>query len=258
MEQNDDHSADRKTPFWQGVLAVLPLSIAVIPWGILAGSYAIDAGLTGIEAQAMSAVLFAGSAQLVASGMFKAGVGIGTLLLTTFFITSRHFLYSVSMRDKISHLPFRWRLVLGFWLTDELFAVCGGQTSKEFNRWFALGAGGSFYLIWNLASFVGIVAGSQFPALNEVGLDFAVAATFIALVIPQIKSVPIVVSVIVSLMVSVVLTLVEVEGALMTASLCGMASGYLSELLLEKARSSQRATASTARGSTETEHSKGE
>ena len=74
---------DRRTQLWKGVLAGMPLSIAVIPWGILAGSYAIDAGLSQLQAQAMSAILFAGSAQLVAAGMFKAGIGLGTMLLTT-------------------------------------------------------------------------------------------------------------------------------------------------------------------------------
>ncbi|EDK27989.1 AzlC family protein [Vibrionales bacterium SWAT-3] len=127
----DNQKMDRRTQLWKGVLAGMPLSIAVIPWGILAGSYAIDAGLNQLQAQAMSAILFAGSAQLVAAGMYKAGIGLGTMLLTTLFITSRHFLYSVSMRDKISHLPARWRLLLGFWLTDELFAICSGSLSKS-------------------------------------------------------------------------------------------------------------------------------
>ena len=219
---------------WQGAIAILPLCIAVIPWGFLAGSYAIDAGLSMFEAQAMSAILFAGSAQLVAIGMFKEEVGLATLLLTTFFITSRHFLYSISMRQKISQLSGRWRLLLGFLLTDELFAVCCNQSDKTFNRWYALGAGGSFYLIWNLASFIGIIAGSQIPSLNEFGLDFAVAATFIALVIPQIISKPILVAVIIALISAVFLQVNQVEGGLMIASILGMISGYLCEVLLKK------------------------
>src|SRR5690554_1462055 len=120
--------------FWQGCLAMLPLSIAVLPWGLLAGSFAIDAGLTLLEGQALSAILFAGSAQLVAIGMMKTGAGLMTLLMTTFFITSRHFLYSVSMRKKMSPLPLRWRLTLGFLLTDELFAICGQQSDQQFHR----------------------------------------------------------------------------------------------------------------------------
>lgn len=215
--------------FLQGMVAMIPLSIAVLPWGLLAGSFAIDIGLHPLEGQALSAILFAGSAQLVAMGMIKAGAGLTTMLLTTFFITSRHFLYSVSMRSKISPLPLRWRLSLGFLLTDELFAVCGHQTDKQFNRWYALGAGLSFYLFWNLATFAGIVAGSYIPALNELGLEFAVAATFIAIVIPTIKNIPILVSVLGALVLSVGLTYWEIEGSLMFASVGGMLLGYLTE-----------------------------
>ena len=229
-----NHQTTKLKQCYQGAITILPLSIAVIPWGFLAGSYAIEAGLSGLEAQAMSAVLFAGAAQLVAIGMFKEEVGMATLLLTIFFITSRHFLYSISMRSKISSLSGRWRLLLGFLLTDELFAICSGQSEKTFNRWYALGAGGSFYLIWNFASFIGIVAGSQIPSLSEFGLDFAVAATFIAIVIPQIKSLPVLISVIVSLISAVFFQLNQIEGGLMLASIFGIVSGYLSEILQKR------------------------
>ena len=229
------HTVDSKPRlFWQGTVAMLPLSVAVLPWGLLAGSFAIEAGLNPFESQALSAILFAGSAQLVATGMIKAGAGLMTMLITTFFITSRHFLYSVSMRGKISPLPTRWRVILGFLLTDELFALCGQQSEKQFNRWYALGAGFSFYLIWNLATLVGIVAGSYIPSLNSIGLEFAVAATFIAIVIPNVKSIPILISVITALILSVTLTIFNVNGSLMYASVGAMLAGYFSELALTK------------------------
>ncbi|NAW70077.1 branched-chain amino acid ABC transporter permease [Vibrio sp. V27_P1S3P104] len=208
---------------------MLPLSIAVLPWGLLAGSFAIDAGLTLLEGQALSAILFAGSAQLVAIGMMKTGAGLMTLLMTTFFITSRHFLYSVSMRKKISPLPLRWRLTLGFLLTDELFAICGQQSDQQFQRWYALGAGLSFYLCWNLATLVGIIAGQYLPALNELGLDFAVAATFIAIVIPTVKNRAVLVSILVALILSVGLTVFHVQGSLMIASIGAMLAGFFTE-----------------------------
>ncbi|MGX9417514.1 AzlC family ABC transporter permease [Vibrio sp. WJH972] len=234
MQPSKTQLTSRRTHAWQGVLAMFPLSVAVVPWGFLAGSYAIEAGLSGLEAQAMSAVLFAGAAQLVAAGMFKEEVGLATMLLTTFFITSRHFLYSVSMRRKISGLSGRWRALLGFLLTDELFAVCSGQTESEFNRWYALGAGGSFYIVWNIASFIGIVAGSHIPSLGEYGLDFAVAATFIAIIIPQIKSLPIVFSVLVTMVAASYSSYYHLEGGLMIASLMGIGSGYICELMMKQ------------------------
>lgn len=223
------HQTSKREQFLKGSLAMVPLSIAVIPWGLLAGSFAIDAGLTSIESQALSAILFAGSAQLVATGMFKAGAGLATMLLTTFFITSRHLLYSVSMRNRISPLPLKWRLTLGFLLTDELFAICGQQSEQQFDRWYALGAGLSFYLCWNLATLAGIVLGNQIPMMNELGLEFAVAATFIAIVVPNIQSSPVIVAVLTSLIVAVTCHYLSLDGGLMLASISGMLAGYVTE-----------------------------
>lgn len=79
-----DTQISRSQLFWQGTLAMVPLSIAVIPWGVLAGSFALESGLTVVESQALSAILFAGSAQLVATGMFKAGATLTTMLLAIF------------------------------------------------------------------------------------------------------------------------------------------------------------------------------
>lgn len=214
----------------KGSIAMAPLSIAVIPWGLLAGSYAVQSGLDVIQSQALSAILFAGAAQLVATGMIKAGAGLATMLLTTLFITSRHLLYSVSMREKIRHLPKRWRFVLGFLLTDELFALCGKQSDQAFNRWYALGAGLSFYLVWNIASLIGILASNQIPELNELGLEFAVAATFIAIVTPTIQNRPIALSVLVALTLSVLFTTLHIPGALILSSLGGMLAGYFAEI----------------------------
>lgn len=210
----------------KGAIIILPLSIAVIPWGILAGSLAVEAGLVDIQAQSVSLLVFAGSVQLVGMGLIKAGASITTLLLTTLFLTSRHLLYSATLRTRISHYPVHKRLILGFLLTDELFAVCSHQTRKEFSFWYAFGAGFSFYLIWQLASLTGIVIGKSIPHLDQYGLDFAVAATFIAIVIPTIKKLSVLVTVIISLVLSVVFSLYNLEGGIIYASLIAMSFGY--------------------------------
>ena len=210
----------------------MPLSIAVIPWGILSGSLALEAGLSMLESQAMSAIVFAGAAQLVAVGMIKTGVSISSILITTLLITSRHFLYSMAMRNQISSLPLKWRLSLGFLLTDELFAIIAKSKGPhiqdgQLNRWYALGGGLSFYLTWNIASAVGIFVGNSIPDLDRWGLDFAIAATFIAIVIPAIKSPSIVICVLVSLVLSIICELLEIPSGLLIASLIGMTVGTL-------------------------------
>ena len=228
-----DNGADEVTSYTNDqMLAVVPSKLTDEngdPWGLLAGSYAVESGLTIIESQALSAILFAGSAQLVATGMIKAGASLTTMLLATFFITSRHFLYSVSMRSKVSPLPLRWRLALGYLLTDELFALCGQQSDKQFDRWYALGAGLSFYLFWNIVTFIGILAGNYIPSMNDLGLEFAVAATFIAIVIPNVKTSPVLAAVVASLVIAVTCSYFAIESGLMIASVGGMVAGYLVE-----------------------------
>jgi 4-azaleucine resistance transporter AzlC len=213
--------------FFKGVVATLPLSIAVIPWGILAGSYAIEVGLTSIESQAMSMIIFAGAAQLVALGMIKGGIGLTSILLTTLLITSRHFLYGMALRKNVSPLPLKWRLSLGFLLTDELFAIVTMSKEHQFNRWYALGGGLSFYVFWNIATLLGIVAGQNIPDMEHWGLDFAIASTFIALIIPMVKAKSILVCVLVSLVSSVVCSIYNIEIGLLISALIGMACGTL-------------------------------
>lgn len=223
--------SSKYTAMLRGALAISPLSIAVIPWGILAGSYSIEVGLSPLESQAMSAIIFAGAAQLVALGMIKAGIGILGILLTTLLITSRHFLYSMALRKDVSPRPLKWRLILGFLLTDELFAVVATDNSKrhKFDPWYALGAGLCFYLSWNFATLLGIVAGETIPNIEQLGLDFAIAATFIALIIPLIKNSSILISVLVSLVSSVVCVLLDIEAGLLISALLGMTCGTLHE-----------------------------
>lgn len=218
---------EKFSSFIKGVIATLPLTVAVIPWGLLAGSLAIESGLDVWQSQAMSAIVFAGAAQLAALGMIKAGVGIASIILTTILVTSRHLLYSMAMREKVAPLPWQWRYSLGFLLTDELFAIANKGDVHRFDRYYALGGGLSFYVSWNLASLVGILAGQSIPDMGSWGLDFAIAATFIALVVPSVKKPSAIMCVLVSLVTAVVCELMHIPGGLLISALLGMTVGYL-------------------------------
>lgn len=213
---------------------MLPLIIAVLPWGVLVGAYGIESGLKAMQTQAMSLLVFAGTSQLVAMGMLQAGASLFSILVTTLLITARHLLYSMAMRQHIQQLPLKWRSALGFLLTDELF-VNGTQDNGIFNRWYALGGGLSFYIAWNLATLLGIVAGEALPNLTNLGLDFAVVATFIAILIPMIKNLSYLVCVGISLIVSVACEAHEIQAGLLIAISLGMLGGYIFKQASEKA-----------------------
>lgn len=217
--------------FLHGALAILPLSVAVAPWGLLAGSMAIEADLSPLQGQGLSAIVFAGAAQLVAIGMLKSGASLLSILLTTLLLTSQHLLYGLSMRPVLSNQPLRWRLGLGFLLTDEFFALTSHYDAQQFNRWYALGVGLTFYVAWNLFTVAGIVLGQNIPHLDQLGLDFSIVATFVALIAPLVRNRPTLVCVAVSLGCSVLFTYWHWETALVAAGLLGMAAGFLCQKL---------------------------
>ena len=217
--------------FIHGAIAILPLSLAVAPWGLLAGSMAIEANLTPLEGQGLSAIVFAGAAQLVAIGMLKGGANLFSIILTTLLLTSQHLLYGLSMRPVISDLPVRWRVGLGFLLTDEFFALTSQYDKQQFNRWYALGVGLTFYVAWNLFTLAGIVLGQNIPHLDKLGLDFSIVATFVALIAPLVRNLPTVVCVAVSLFSSVLFSFWHWETALVLAGLLGMSAGFICQKL---------------------------
>ncbi len=213
----------------KGIIDMLPLNLAVIPWGILCGSLAIQRDFTVLEALLMPMIVFAGAAQLVATELIAENAPLLTILFTVFIISSRHFLYGLALRQKLKVLPLKKRVALGFVLTDELFALSTDKKSLKgkLRLTYGVSAGFSFYFSWLFFNIVGIVAGAYLPDLTTLGLDFAIAVTFIALVIPTITSLPVLVAVCVSGVLSVVLKLMGWELDLVIASLVGMYSGYL-------------------------------
>ncbi|AHG21759.1 branched-chain amino acid ABC transporter permease [Chania multitudinisentens RB-25] len=218
----------RLRPALQGAIAILPLCLAVLPWGILAGSMAIQSGLTAAEGLGMSAIVFAGASQLVAMGMIKTGAGLLAILVSTFFVTAQHFLYGLRLRECIAPLPLRWRILLAFLLTDELFALTGNQGPARFNRWYALGAGLAFYVCWFFATLLGVLAASSVSNLDSYGLDFSIAATFIAIVVPMIRNLPVLACVLTALGLSIGLHYYQVPGALIITTIAAMVVGLLS------------------------------
>lgn len=212
----------------KGVLDMLPLCLAVIPWGILCGSLAIQNGFTALETQAMSLLVFAGSAQLVAIELIAGNTPLLTILFTTFIISSRHFLYGLAVRHKVIDQPLRWRLPVSFVLTDELFAFSHHRKAyrTKIRLIYALSAGFSFYIAWNLWTLIGIVAGAMLPDLTNLGLDFAIAATFIALVIPGVKNLATLATVIVAGVSATLLKSSGFELWLVCSALLAMSAGY--------------------------------
>lgn len=213
-------------------LAMLPLSISVIPWGILCGTLSIEAGLSSVQAQLMSLLVFAGAAQLSGISILGAGGSWMSLLNSTAMISARHVLYSATYKENISQLPLFKRALFAFLLTDEMFAVAQAKQNKtgRFDYWYAVIAGAVFYIIWNIATFIGIFFAHLLKNIDELGFDFAIAATFIAMVVPMIKTQILMIAVTISAVMALLFASLGLEQGLLFSALIGMFTGALLDI----------------------------
>jgi 4-azaleucine resistance transporter AzlC len=221
----------RFSAFLAGVKAELPILLGVIPFGMIYGVLALQAGLPPASAQAMSAVVFAGSSQFLAAQLIRTGTPAVVLVLSIFVINLRHALYSASLSPYLKHLPLRWRAVLAYLLTDEAYAVTILHYQQEnpppWGHWFFLGAGLALWSSWQISTAAGIFLGAQIPA--GWSLDFTLALTFIALVVPAIKDRAGVAAALCAGTVAVLAYGLPYKLGLIAAALVGIAVGLLVE-----------------------------
>lgn len=213
-------SSTNSQRFWLGALHIIPLCLAVFPWGVLAGSMAVTQGFTPMQSIGLSVFVFAGAAQLVTISMVAAGSGFIAICLTILVITAQHLLYALILREHVASLPLKKRLPVAFLLTDELFALSVGKKSYDFA--YLMGAGLCFYLAWIGFTVIGVVLANSVPNLADYHLDFSIVATFIAIVVPMIKRLSTLVGVVISLVLSLLLTSFAISGAIVIAGLVGM------------------------------------
>ncbi|MDZ4765941.1 MAG: AzlC family ABC transporter permease [Chloroflexota bacterium] len=225
-----------RAEFIAGMKATIPLIIGAIPFGIIFGALAVAGGLPPALPLALSALVYAGAAQFIAIGLLASGASIPVIVLTTFVVNLRHALYAATLAPYMKHLPQRWLVPLGFWLTDETFVVAIQRYQDEkpspHKHWYYFGSALSMYVNWQLCTLVGVIAGGAIPDPRSWGLDFAMSVTFIGMVVPMIKNRPALVSVVVASAAAIAFHGLPSQLGLLVAAVCGVAAGVLAERAL--------------------------
>ena len=178
-----------RSAFLAGFRAELPILLGAIPFGLIYGALAVSQGLPSAIALGMSSIVFAGSAQFIGMQLIGAGTPLLVVVLTTFVVNLRHMLYSASVAPYTRPLAPAWKWLLAYLLTDEAYAVAiihySDDSDPAHKHWYFLGAGLALWGSWQGSTAVGVFLGAQITA--NWSLDFAIAITFIALVVPALK-----------------------------------------------------------------------
>ncbi len=222
--------------FITGMRDTLPLLLGALPFGLIYGAIAATSGLSMAAAMAMSAFVFAGASQFIAVGLVAAQTPVAIIVLTTLIVNLRHMLYSATLLPYLKDLPQQWRIALAFWLTDETFAVTVHRfqrnDSSAYKHWYQLGSSIAMYLNWQLWCFLGLVLGNRIPDAHSWGLDVAMPVTFIGMIIPFVKTVPVAVCVLTAGAASLLTLTLPYKLGIMVSAFAGIASGLLAQRII--------------------------
>ncbi|RFO95862.1 branched-chain amino acid ABC transporter permease [Rhodoferax lacus] len=212
--------------------------VGAAPFGVIFGTLAIASGLPVWLALGMSLLVFGGSSQFVAVSLLGSGTAVPVIWLTTFVVNLRHALYSATLLPYARALPARWRWALAFWLTDETFAVVENQLRHHVDvrdgAWYWLGSSLAMYFNWQFWTLVGVLLGQSVPVLATLGLDFAMVATFAAIVALQLHARPVLFAALVAGAVALLARGLPYKMGLMLAAVAGVAAGVCAELWAER------------------------
>ena len=236
-------AASPTAAFASGTRAILPVLLALTPFGLAFGTTAVGSGLSPLEALAMSVFIFAGAAQLTAVQLLSSGASAIIVILSVLIVNLRLTLYSASLAPHFQRLPLGWKGLLSYLLTDQAFAATitrfeEGQVEEPDKRWYYLGVALAIGIVWLTATMLGIFLGSWVS--EGWSLDFVLPLIFIALALPAIKDRMTAAAALCAGVAAVFAAALPLNLGLISAALVGVLGGLVAEKVSEKVAGMRR------------------
>lgn len=165
----------------------VPILVGFFPLGTAYGILMAKAGYNALWTGLTSLFVYAGSLQMLMIGFFTASTPIMTVIVASLLLNSRHIFYGLSFLDKFnSYGPWKYFLIYG--LPDESYSLLCSYVPQEGveEKWVHVFDTALIWLYWIAFSVLGCIAGSLIP-FNLTGIDFAMTALFIVILIDQLK-----------------------------------------------------------------------
>ncbi len=172
--------------FLRGLRAGVPVGLGYLSVSFAFGIMAVSSGLSWWQALIISMSTVTSAGQLAGIEIMAMGGSYLELLVSQLTINVRYSFMSVSLTQKTDE-KFKgiWRFLLGFFMTDEIFAIASAQ--KEVSRVFFTGLSVAPYLGWSLGTLFGALLGSVLPARLMSALGLAIYGMFVAIVVPDAR-----------------------------------------------------------------------
>ena len=172
-----------------GMKRGFPIFLGYVPLGFAYGVLAVQNNIPAVYAVLFSLLVYAGAGQFIAVGLWGMGASVFSIVFTTFVINLRHVLMSAAVAPWFAPFTRFQQFIIGWGLTDEVFAMhsMAMATGEKARLPLVYAANFTSHSGWVLGTFIGAVAGDFLPDPKLFGLDYALPAMFLALLVPQCK-----------------------------------------------------------------------
>lgn len=177
-----------KNSFKYSLERSVPILIGFFPVGTVYGLMMSAAGYNFLWSAAASLFVYAGSLQMLMISFFQSDMSILTIAVTALLLNSRHIFYGLSFIEKFrSYGGWKWFLIYG--MPDESYSLLCSYVPREGveEKWVHIFSTGLIWLYWIAFSVLGGLVG-QLITFDTTGIDFALTALFIVILLDQIKS----------------------------------------------------------------------
>ena len=224
----DSGSGRSKKSVVRGMAAAWPICLGYMPIGLAFGVLAQKAGLSPLEIGLMSVLVFAGSSQFIAVSMLAVGASLFSIVATTFIVNLRHFLMSSALAVFLKNADRKKLSFFAYGVTDESFAVNLARfrgTHWDLNS--ALVTNYTANFTWIITTVLGGVGGQFIPA-HAFGIDYALIAMFICLLVFQIRGYLFVITAVIAGIIGVIIAmLIPGNSYIVIASMTAAAVGVI-------------------------------
>ncbi|TYB87114.1 AzlC family ABC transporter permease [Oceaniovalibus sp. ACAM 378] len=227
-----------KSVYLRGIRDSAPFAFVIVPFALLFGVVATEAGLTLAQMMGFNVLVIAGASQFAAVALMDEGAPLWIVVTTALVVNLRMAMYSASLVPHLGRAPFRLRAFVAYLNFDQTYAAAAAEYERLPDMSLAeklayfFGVATPIVPLWYLMALVGALLGTTVPMGS--GLDFALPITFIGIAAPMLRTPAHVAAAGASVVVALLLAGLPSGLGLLVAAGCAMVVGVAVETWSEK------------------------
>ena len=178
---------DRMKWFTRGLRNGIPIMLGYFAVSIALGISARNAGMTAAQATIASALIMASAGQYIGFTLIAAGASYLEVMVMEAIANARYLLMSCALSQKLDpELPLRHRLLMGLWITDEIFGL-SVSVEGRLTPYYVYGMAAVATPGWALGTLMGVVLGNALPARVVSALSVGLFGMFMSIFVPPMR-----------------------------------------------------------------------